>query len=164
MSKLAYAFTLSALALAGVAGMVYGSVALIFPLIMPFLFFFLFICSAAEAYAVLQSASGIERLQEPKRMGVIYNAWLFKTNVEAWARYAAKLCLLGSVFLGTMMGAIFLLSMHETGIVAYVSWLTGLFLTGIIAVDIATAEHWAEKAEAAAKYEEQLHGLQQSAR
>ncbi len=151
MSKLAYALMLSALVFVAAAAIAYGTTALIFPLVLLFLFFFVFLILALEAYVQLQKTPGIEKLQEPNLTSLIYNTWLFKTNVKAWVKYAAILSLVGSALLGTMMGTVFLLSINETGPVIYVSWLTGLFLTGTIAIGVATAEHWTKKAEATAK-------------
>ena len=151
MSKLTFALMLSALVFVVVAAIAYGSTALIFPFTLLLMFVFLFLVLALEAYVQMQRTPGIEKLQEPYWMSIIYNTWLFTTNRDAWAKYAATLSLVGSAIVGTMMGAIFMISIHETGPVAYVSWLTGFFLTGTIAAGIAAAEHWTKKTEAGAK-------------
>jgi hypothetical protein len=149
MRKLVSALVFGALALAGIVVIAYGSIALVFPLLTLFLFFMLFLGMALEAYYESERTPGIEKLQEPDWGSLIHNTWLFKTNIEAWAEHTATISLLVSALLSTMMGAVLLLSFGEAGPVAYVSWLTGLFLTGTIAAGIATAEHWAKKAEAA---------------
>lgn len=142
---------LTALALVGVSVIAYGSIALVFPLLMLILFFVCFLGSASEAYYQSDRTPGIEKLQEPDWGSLMHNTWLYKTNIKAWAENTAIISLLASAVLGTIMGVFFLLSVSETSLVAYVSWLSGLFLTGMIAVGIATAEHWAIKAEAAAR-------------
>jgi len=156
MSRLAYALVLSALALVAVTVVVFGGVALVFPFCMLLSFFLVFIAIASEAYVTVQRTPGVERLPEPDLVSMIYNTWLFKTNVKAWAKYACTLSLLISVFFGSLFGVSILLGWYEMGIVAYVSWFAGLFLTGAIAFGVGTSEHWAEKAQAAAEHEEQL--------
>jgi len=165
MRRLAYALVLSALALVAVTVVVLGGVALVFPFCMLLSFFILFVSMASEAYFTVQRTPGVERLPEPDLVSMIYNTWLFKTNVKAWAKYASTLSLLVSVSFGSLFGVFILLGLYETGIVAYVSWFAGLFLTGAIAFGVGTSEHWAEKTEAAAAREEQLHrpiGAQQN--
>lgn len=75
----------------------------------------------------------------------LYNAWLYRTNSEKWAKYATVFAIIFSVLLGSatgLLGAV--LARLHTGPPSgtYESWLAGFFLTCSIAWVIASADYW----------------------
>lgn len=126
------------------AWFLYGATALSFSFSLV-IFYFLglgVLAMNAEIQAGLNP--GIENL-EPSFWSSVYNAWLYRTNSQKWAKYATVFAVIFSVLLGSVIGLLgAVLARPHTGLPSgtYESWFAGFFLTCSIALVIVSADYW----------------------
>jgi len=164
MNKLLPLVTFVAFVLVILVTFLYGLVALLFPFFLVSGFFASFAVMSWNAQFQAVANPGIEKIEEPDWFfSPIYNAWLYATDIESWAQYATIISLIAAAILGSLFGFICLSMAQATssrGISE--SWLAGMFLTCLIAIDVMTADYWAKQSKKkASKVSNNQHALKE---
>jgi hypothetical protein len=134
--------TLVGFALVFLGAILYGPSALLLPFILLVGFFVVFALMAFNAEIQADANPGIEKIEKPSFwFSSIYNAWLYKTNREGWAQYVSIISLIATAGFGVFIALI--ISMTPTPFSGlFEGWLTGMFLTGCVAIEMGSATHW----------------------
>ncbi|MFQ6086955.1 MAG: hypothetical protein ACE5OV_02935 [Candidatus Bathyarchaeia archaeon] len=148
MNKRLLIITFVAFALVVLVAISYGPAALLFPLLLVIGFFVSFAVMIFNAQIQADANPGIEKIEKPDFwFSSIYNAWLFTNDIEGWAVYATIISLISTAFFGSLFGSLFLLMAHAAPSGIYESWLAGMFLTCLIAINVVRAEYWAKQSK-----------------
>jgi len=138
---------LVALLLLLMTGSWYGVNAFVFPFFFVSIFFAALAVMAWNAQIQTAANPGIEKIEEPSFwFSNIYNAWLYATDIERWAKYAAVISVFAAMVFGSLFGAFVWIAQPPSSGIS-VSWLVGMFLTVSVAFTIATADYWAEQSK-----------------
>lgn len=149
MNKILFLITLVAFALVIIVPILYGPATLLFPFFLVAGFLVSFAAMIFNAQIKADAIPGIEKLERPNFwFSGIYNAWLFTNDIEDWAVYATIISLLSTAFFGSLFSSLFLLMAHAASCGIYESWLAGMFLTCLIAINVVRAEYWTKQSKA----------------